>query len=141
MKDFHSAAIVADSLIAAELGRQDAMWGVANERADSQNGELFDAAHAQLWLAMAKREGSDSESAIKSAAYLYPLGWTGFRDYGSDVANIVVAIAYLRQEVKRLIANGADTTRLSRQASQPYTGDQPAVILPYTGDQPAVILP
>jgi hypothetical protein len=36
----------------------------------------------------------------------------------------------LRQEAKRLIANGADTTRKSRQPTQVYTGDQPAQPFP-----------
>lgn len=55
---------------------------------------------------------------------------TAAQDYGSDVANLAVAAAYIRQEIKRLIAHGADTTRTSRDpATQPYTGDQPAVQL------------
>ena len=52
-----------------------------------------------------------------------------YRNDEAAVAEISkVAAAFLRQEMKRLIASGADTTRKSRDpVAQPYTGDQPAV--------------
>ncbi|WP_316196716.1 hypothetical protein [Bradyrhizobium sp. SZCCHNS3053] len=111
---------LADDLIAAEIAKQDAMWGRLNERADTSRGQLFDAAHAQIWLTMAKIEGSSAEDALESAKHLYPGDWSGFRDYGSHIANIVVAIAFLRQEIKRKLMNGEDFTRAARQPDQPY---------------------
>lgn len=125
------AANVADELIKSEIARQDRMWGAFNERTDISDGQLFDAGHAQLWLVMSKADGASPENALRSAQCLYPEDWGGFRDYGSDVANLVVAVAFLRQEIKRRIMNGEDTTRTSRNPeTQPYTGDQPNVIEP-----------
>lgn len=114
----------ADELIAAEVAKQDRMWGVANERADSSHGQLMHAAMAQLDALQDRIQGEPD--AFEEVPPAYPDDWTGFRDYGSNVANLVVAAAYLRQEIKRRIANGEDTTRKSRDpATQPYTGDQP----------------
>jgi len=39
------------------------------------------------------------------------------------VSNLAVSIAFMRQEMKHLIASGADTTRT-------YTGDQPTEAFP-----------
>lgn len=127
------AAAKADELIANEIARQDRMWGEANERADSSKRQLMHAAMAQLDLLDLKHMGENSESAVEIVKEMtYPQDWGGFRDYGSDVANLVVASAYLRQEIKRLIANGESTHRASRNPeTQPYQGsDQPAVIEP-----------
>lgn len=127
------AAAKADELIANEIARQDRMWGEANERADSSQRQLMHAAMAQLDLLDLKHMGENSESAVEIVKEMtYPEDWGGFRDYGSDVANLVVASAYLRQEIKRLIANGEGTHRASRNPeTQPYQGsDQPAVIEP-----------
>ena len=124
-------AILADKLIADEIARQDRMWGLSNERAAVDKGQLLRAAFAQLDLLGLKRDGYDDATALSIAADNYPEGWTGFRDYGSKVANLVVAAAFLRQEIKRCIANGERTFRSSRDlAKQPYTGAQPAVIEP-----------
>lgn len=123
------AGLEADRIITGEIERQDAMWGVANERADSAKGQLFRAALAQQIALHNKIIGIPA--AFDKAPAVYPSDWSGFRDYGSDVANLAVAAAFIRQEIKRLIASGADTTRKSRDpAAQPYTGDQPAVHRP-----------
>jgi hypothetical protein len=115
----------ADAIIAGEVARQDKMWGVSNDRADSANGELLNAGIAQGFALLGKRNGDTT--AFDAAPPIYPPEWSGFRDYGSDVANLAVIAAYVRQEMKRLIVAGADTTRKSRDpAVQPYTGDQPA---------------
>ncbi len=131
----------ADDLIRTEVAKQDRMWGVSNERADSAGGELLQAALAQAAAVDGARATGDTwrnrklyppgwnrEAAFKDASETYyPSNWSGFRDYGSDVANLVVAAAFLRQDIKRLIASGADTTRRSRDlATEPYTADQPA---------------
>jgi hypothetical protein len=123
--------VQADNLIAAEIARQDRMWGVSNERAALADGQLLLAGAAQLDFILLAREGFFSRrEAEEIARGVYPKGWTGFRDYGSDVANLVAA-AFIRQEIKRLIAGGASTFRSSRSVTeQPYTNAQPAVIEP-----------
>jgi hypothetical protein len=126
--DHYEAGLKADELIAKEVAGQDKMWGVANERTDSNDGQLLLAGTSQALALIDRRQGD--EDAFESPPDIYPVDWSGFRDYGSDVANIVVAIAFLRQEAKRLIASGADTTRKSRQPTQVYTGDQPAQPFP-----------
>lgn len=121
-----NAGFSADYLIAAEIARQDEMWGVANERADTKDGQLMRAGIAQLDALFARQSGDTT--AFDFPLWPYPEDWSGFRDYGSDVANLVVAVAFLRQEIKRKIAAGEDTTRTSRQTSQPYLKDQPAPV-------------
>jgi len=129
VKDWHTAGQMADQLIATEVAGQDKMWGVANERADSANGELFMAGLSQGLSLHAKQAGSPNAFAI--APSTYPKSWSGFRDYGSDVANLVVMVAFLRQEIKRKIANGESIERTKRNpVTQPYTGDQPTQLHP-----------
>lgn len=128
MTDHTQIGQAADDIIASEVSRQDAMWGRSNDRADSSKGQLLQAGIASAIATEARRGGF--ENAFDGPPPVYPRDWSGFRDYGSDVANLAVAAAYLRQEIKRLIANGAPTHRLSRDpVAQPYTGDQPAVQL------------
>ncbi|PCL27609.1 hypothetical protein CPZ20_15625, partial [Lacticaseibacillus rhamnosus] len=87
----------ADNLIAAEIGRQDRMWGDTNDRADISQGQLLQAGVAQLdFIYLATRQGHiwTREEALKLAEQaVFPKDWGGFRDYGSDVANLVVAAA------------------------------------------------
>lgn len=117
---------LADELIAAEIAKQDAMWGTSNERADVSKRQLMHAAAAQIYALEARYRGYID--AFTQPPVMYPEGWTGFRDYGSNVANLVVAAAYLRQEIKRLISLGESTERKARDVkTQPYTGDKPAV--------------
>lgn len=115
----------ADHFIATEVAIQDRMWGEANERADSTNNQLLHAAMAQLVLLNAKLQGETAEDALEIAKEFYPAGWDGFRDYGSNSANLVVAAAFLRSEIKRRVLLGEDTTRASR--SQPYVTASPYV--------------
>lgn len=127
--DHAEAGRKADEIIAKEVSGQDKMWGFANERTDSNNGQLLAAGLAQAH-ALYERRVDGAPIDDKNLPSCYPEGWSGFRDYGSDVANLAVAAAFIRQEMKRLIAAGADTTRTSRNvATQPYTGDQPAIQL------------
>ena len=124
--DHAEAGHRADEIIATEVLGQDKMWGVANERTDANSGQLLAAGASQAYALLVKRAGQGVK-AFEPPPF-YPTDWSGFRDYGSDVANLAVAVAFLRQEMKRLIAAGADTTRTSRNpATQPYKGDQPAV--------------
>jgi hypothetical protein len=128
MTDHTQIGQAADDIIASEVARQDAMWGRSNDRADSSKGQLLKAGIASVVAVQARRDGFID--AFNSPPPIYPSDWSGFRDYGSDVANLAVAAAYIRQEMKRLIANGEPTHRLSRDpVAQPYTGDQPAVQL------------
>ena len=120
----------ADRLVAVEVAGQDKMWGVANERTDSASGQLLAAGLAQAH-ALYSRRVAGTDIQMNNPPACYPTDWSGFRDYGSDVANLVVAIAFMRQEVKRLLAAKADTTRFTRdQAKQPYRYDQPAQAFP-----------
>lgn len=122
--DVNEAGRMADEMIAGEVARQDKMWGAANERTDSSKGQLFHAGLAQQMALLNKQNGDPAAFAIPP--HIYPADWGGFRDYGSDVANLVVAAAFIRQEIKRKIAAGEDTTRTSRNpVTQAYPGDQP----------------
>lgn len=131
MYSTEEAGALADKLIAGEVAIQDKMWGVGNDRADATEGQMQGAAMAQIGLVTLKSlTGISSETAVSLCwDEFYPKDWDGFRDYGSDVANLVVAAAYLRSEIKRKIAAGEDTTRAKRPESQPYPTDRntPAV--------------
>ena len=122
MHNFEEAGKTADQLIAAEVAVQDKMWGDANERAKADRGELLSAAVAQLTFVHDRDVigGIAEESALALAkARYYPSDWDGFRSYGSTVANLAVAGAYIRNEMKRLIAAGEDTTRTKRGEAYP----------------------
>lgn len=106
----------ADIMIEKEIAGQDAMWGSSNERADSSKGQLLLAALAQANAVEERRRGNNSVFSL-SHPFPYPEDWSGFRSYGGDIPNLVVAAAYLRQEIKRLIAAGEDPTR---QPAQPF---------------------
>lgn len=114
------AGLKADALLAAEAVIQDKMWGVDNNRADALNGELRLAAMAQLMLVTLQTDGTPTDAAIATAkAAFYPENWDGFRDYGTRVANLVVAGAFIRSEIKRLIAAGEPFDRSNRDGSYP----------------------
>lgn len=118
--DFAKAS--ADNLILAEIAKQDAMWGETNERADISKGQLYYAAMSQIDIVHSLEvAGFDSEYAVQTAQEFFPPDWGGLRDYGSGVANLVVAAAYLRQEIVRRIRNGESTYRAPRDpVTQPY---------------------
>lgn len=125
--DAASAGWRADELVAREIDRQDVMWGTANERADISNGQLMHAGMAQLDALYARHAGQ--ANAFSEVPSIYPRDWSGFRDYGSDIANLVVAAAFIRQEIKRKLLAGEDTTRTSRNKdTQPFLADQPKTI-------------
>jgi hypothetical protein len=109
-----TAANLVDDFIAHELERQLLMWGSPLDRPDNASGELLQGGIAQLDAVFDRRNGE--LGAFDEAPQIYPENWdhTAFRDYGSDVANIVVSICLLYQEALRLTASGADTTRLPR---------------------------
>ena len=121
--------ITASELIAAEVERQDRMWGVANERADVSKGQLAKAAEGHLHALRAKQAGNTYAFAIPVEPY--PDTWS-LRDYGSDIANLVIAAAFLHQEIKRKLAAGESYERTSRNpVVEPYVGpEQPYAIFP-----------
>lgn len=133
--NFKACGEHADYLIAKEIAGQDKMWGVSNERNDSSRGQLLSAGLSQAWAVDAVRHGVPADEAFGPPPPYYPEDWSGFRDYGSEVSNLVVAAAFLRQEIKRLIAKGEPTTRTPRKPEQKYTGDQPACLHPSNFDQ------
>lgn len=124
MNDLILAGQKADALIATEVAIQDRMWGDSNDRTDATHNQLLSAGRAQLDFLDLKLKGVKADDALATIRdTVYPKSWAGFRDYGSNVANLVVAAAFIRSEIKRRIAIGEDTTRTKR--GQPYLGDQP----------------
>lgn len=116
--------VKADRLVNAEVQLQNRMWGPTYERADSENGEMQRASMAQLEALYQKQHGH--ADAFLRPHGIYPETWSGFRDYGSDIANLVVAAAFLHQEIARKLRLGEDTTRSKRNPeTQPYVGDKP----------------
>lgn len=116
----HENDIVRDA-IDGELARQDRMWGNLNQRADISNKQLLRAGAASLDTAMV--------GPFSATPDIYPKDWSGWRDYGSEFSNLGVAVAFLTQRMRQLVREGESTFRASRDVTtQPYTGDQPAVI-------------
>ena len=105
-------------LVLGELGLQNGMWGDASKRSDIQNGQLFCGGFAQFEATFDRRWGF--EGAFEDAPGSFPEDWSGFRSYGGDIPNIVVGITFMIQEIKRLLMNGEDPTRLARRPDQTY---------------------
>lgn len=105
-------------LVMNELGLTNKMWGNTNERADASKGQLFNAGFAQFDATLDRRNrGADAFHVIPET---YPKDWSGFRSYGGDIPNIVVGVTFMIQEIKRLLMNGEDPTRLARRPDQKY---------------------
>lgn len=104
-------------LIKGEYDKQVELWG--DDRDDSDNGEMAQAAMAQIGIAIMRDVGVADAAAVSSAEEQYfPDEWTGLRNYspdGSNVANLVVAAAYLQNEIKRRLKNGEDPRRVIRK--------------------------
>ncbi|WP_315740001.1 hypothetical protein [Bradyrhizobium sp. SZCCHNR1093] len=105
-------------LVFAEISKQNEMWGAMNECADVTNGELLMAGIGQLDAVFDRRNGD--ETAFDEPPMIYPQNWSGFRSYGGDIPNIIVAAAFALQEAKRLLMNGEDPTRLARRPDQKF---------------------
>lgn len=105
-------------LVMGELGLQNGMWGDASNRTDIQNGQLFAGGFAQLEATFDRR--FEYPGAFNEVPDCYPQDWSGFRSYGGDIPNIVVGVTFLIQEIKRLLMNGEDPTRLARRPDQTY---------------------
>ena len=125
--DVFEAERLTDELVSAELAKQNQMWGRMNQRADTSQGQLFHAGIAQIDALFDRQNGEPD--AFDSPPAVYPEDWSGFRDYGSDIANLVVAVSFFTQEIKRKLINGEDFTRLARGAGQVY---RPETGLPNT---------
>lgn len=125
-----SAGVTADNMIAAEVSVQQKMWGDPNERADGMNGQLLGACMAHINAVAAVAAMPYLKRAVifkQSKTTFYPKDWSpdAFRDYGSDIANLVVAAAYLRNEIKRRLLRNEPTYRAPRTA--PYVSASPAM--------------
>jgi hypothetical protein len=127
--DVLEAQRLAEELITAELAKMNQMWLGVDQRTDVDNGELFCAGVAQLDAVFDRRNGEPA--AFDSPPEIYPEDWSGFRSYGADVPNIVVGIAFLTQEIVRLLVNGEDYTRLARRPDQTFN---PETGLPQTNE-------
>lgn len=123
--DVFNAEMLTDELISAELAKQNQSFGPMANRTDIQSGEFQLAGMAQL-DALFDRQNNEP-GAFDSPPEIFPQDWSGFRDYGSDVANLVVAVAFLTQEIKRKLLIGEDYTRLARTAQQPFAADAPLI--------------
>ncbi len=126
-----NAGKVADALIAAEVAVQDRMWGDANERADSTLNQLIDAALAQIVVTKALLDNCTADEAVALGKGFYPTGWDGLRSYGSTSANLVVAAAFLRSEIKRRVLLGDSLVRTKRgeayTTATPYVSSEEAI--------------
>ncbi|WP_439357958.1 hypothetical protein [Bradyrhizobium sp. DASA03007] len=105
-------------MINAELELQNQMWGPNNERADISQGQLFGAGYALLTAVKDRRQAN--ADAFHVIPETYPKDWSGFRSYGTDIPNGVVAICFLINEAKRLLMDGVDPTRVARRPDQKY---------------------
>jgi hypothetical protein len=121
--DILEAERLADRLIATEIAKQDELWGKLNERPDTSKGQLMRAGMAQLDALYDRHNGAEDSFDPNDAPMIYPEDWSGFRDYGSDMANLVVTKSFLPQEVKRKLLNGEDHTRLARRPDQAYDAE------------------
>jgi hypothetical protein len=125
LKEDHSVeGVFTDQLIKEEIDIQARMWGDVSEQ-NRQHRELLHAGLAQLVLLNAKLNGASAEIAHEAGLEYYPIDWEGFRDYGSNIANLVVAAAFIRNEIKRRVLLEEETTRTKRD--EPYKGALPYV--------------
>ncbi|WP_439398671.1 hypothetical protein ACRQ5Q_15030 [Bradyrhizobium sp. PMVTL-01] len=126
MTDVEQAGAQARLIIATEVAKQNAMWGDANDRADILKGQLLGAASAQLmavWSANFEPQISRETAFEIARESVFPKDWGGFRDYGSDIANLAVVGAYIENEIKRRLLNGESTYRKPRDlVTQPFDG-------------------
>jgi hypothetical protein len=123
--DVFEAERLTDELISAELAKQNQMFGRMDKRTDILNGEFQHAGMAQLDALFDRQNGEPG--AFETPPEIYPEDWSGFRDYGSDVANLVVGVAFLTQEIKRKLLADEKYTRLARTSQQTFAADAPLV--------------
>ncbi|WP_315768586.1 MULTISPECIES: hypothetical protein [unclassified Bradyrhizobium] len=116
--DAQQAERKAFELIFGEISLQNEMHGEVGTRPDDQNGELFEAGMGQLDAVFDRRNGD--ETAFDEPPMIYPENWgkRWFRSYGGDIPNMVVGVTFMIQEIKRLLMNGEDPTRLAWQPHQ-----------------------
>jgi hypothetical protein len=110
--DFLDATNLVEESITAEIANMNAKWGPVSQRTDILDGQFFEAMLAQADATFDRRNGEPD--AFDVPPEVFPQNWSGFRDYGSDFANLAVIAAYAQQEMLRLAMFGQDTTRLSR---------------------------
>jgi hypothetical protein len=110
--DLLKAQELVDERITAEIANMNGKWGPVSDRTDITQGQFFEAAMAQGDALYDRRNGI--EGSFDDEPEIYPQQWEGFRDYGSDFANLAVMAAFCQQEMLRLALSGEDTTRLDR---------------------------
>jgi hypothetical protein len=116
---------LAAKLVNDEAAIQVRMWADTDGKRPSGNRELMHAGIAHLQALDMKLDGFDW--AFQAPPDIYPVGWSGFRDYDSNVANLVVAAAFIQSEIAARILNGESTYRAPRSKTDIYTAIQPAM--------------
>ena len=111
MKESRDTNAETNRLIDEELVVQRKKWGDTTGRDDATNGELAHAAEAQLAGLRTYLETGTFPNPLPAP---YPAGWSNGRDYGSPIANLVVAAAFLKNEIDRRLRLGEDSTRRAR---------------------------
>lgn len=106
-----AAGDIAEQLIASEVAKQNIEWySPSNPRGGTNNGQLLMAAMAYMravdMVAHNTLERSREALFDTCKAVFFPCDWTGFNDKGTDVDNLVVAAAYIQQEIKRRLMLG-----------------------------------
>lgn len=95
-----SPEALVEQLIAAEVAKQND----ATKHLDVSKGQMLGAAVAQasaIFVVNAAPEIPRERAFAEAELSFYPKDWSGFRDEGSDIANLIVAAALLRNEVRR----------------------------------------
>lgn len=136
--EFQKTGDCVDQMIEKEVNVQIAMWGASRLKSSINSSQLLSAAIASasaIWAdrTMPEEPGGRVAAFEVAKENYYPSDWdpTAFRDYGSDVANLIVAIALLRNQVLDMVSNGEDTTRSRR--GEPYTFVKPMVTAQQAG--------
>lgn len=121
-----TARETARNLIDSEVATQQKMWGEDVVRVDCADGQLVQAAQASCLLTMLKADvgfvGTAQQAEKLAADAFYPANWSGFRDYG-DTYNLVVAAAFLQNEIARRVFVGDDYSRKPRAPEQVYNAE------------------
>lgn len=112
----NSIYVQASDAVTEEIFRQNRMWGDLSERSDVDTGELLMAGIAHAEDAY-HRDLGYTEEVLPAT---YPFHPDCFRNYGSKFATLVVAAAFIHQELAHLILEGADTTRRPRDSAEAY---------------------
>jgi hypothetical protein len=123
----YTQPVTAEDLIKWEMELQDQMWGAGTDNIEAINDGQFQRAAMGQLTALFEKENGDPD-AFSSPPPIFPEDWDPgtFRDYGTGIANLVVAAAWLTQEIRRRLNNGESRKRSPRDpVRQPYVRVQP----------------